>query len=292
MRDTIASHAAPLERHTMHIFQITSRYFETARKFVAPGLLLAASLLDPISLHAQSTSLQPTPVSFTSTSADQGNVSSLPDAPDVVMERGKTKNGVQTASASYSTQTIGAAYSFPSARQRERHFLLDLVGPTAFIAPAFESGIDTVRPLKVGFPPDGAIGPGNHPAHGDVPEWGEGAQGYAKRYADRFGQGLVGTTSRYALGEILREDVTYHRCQCTGILSRTAHAFLGAYTAHTHTGRAVPSLPAVASPFIASEVAVAAWYPSRYNTSDALRVSVLNYVAAPFKNLFSEFIAK
>jgi hypothetical protein len=292
VRDTIASHAAPLERHTMPIFQITSRYFKTARSLVAPGLLLAASLLKPIFLHAQSTSLQPAPVSFTSTSADQGSSSSLPDAPDAVMERGRTNNGVQTASASYSTQTIGGASSFPSARQRERHFLLDLVGPTAFIAPAFESGIDTLRPLKVGFPTDGATGSGNHPAHGDVPEWGEGVQGYAKRYADRFGQGLVGTTSRYALGEILRKDVTYHRCQCTGILPRTAHAFLGAYTAQTHAGRAVPSLPAVASPFIASEVAVAAWYPSRYNTSDALRVSVLNYVAAPFKTLFSEFIAK
>jgi hypothetical protein len=276
----------------MPILQTTSRYFETARKLVTPGVLLAASLLDPISLHAQSTSLQPTPVSVTSTSADQGSSTSLPDSPDAVMERRKTINNVQAESASLGTQILGAAYTFPSARQRARHFLLDLVGPTGFIAPAFESGIDTVRPLKVGFPSDGATGPGNHPAHGDVPEWGEGAQGYAKRYADRFGQGLVGTTSRYALGEILREDVTYHRCECTGILPRTAHAFLGAYTAHTHTGRAVPSLPAVASPLIASEVAVAAWYPSRYNASDVLRVSVLNYVAAPFKNLFSEFIAK
>ena len=165
----------------MPIFQTTSRYFETARKLVAPGLLLAASLLSPISLHAQSISLQPTPVSFTSTSADQGNASSLPDGPDAVIERGKSNNEVQVASANYGTHTIGGAYSFPSARQRERHFLIDLVGPTAFIAPAFESGIDRVRPLRVGFPSDVATGPGNHPAHGDVPEWGEGVQGYAKR---------------------------------------------------------------------------------------------------------------
>ena len=276
----------------MPIFRKTFISFETAHSFFVPGLLLAASLLDTISLHARSTNLQPAPVSFTSTSADQESFTSLPDAPDAVIEHGKTNNEVQAAPASYGTQTISGAYSFPSARQRERQFLLDLIGPTAFITPVFQSSIDTVRPLKVGFPSEGATGPRNHPAHGDVPEWGEGVQGYAKRYADGFGQGLVGTTSRYALGEILREDVTYHRCQCTGILPRTAHAFLGAYTAHTHTGRAVPSLPAVASPFIASEVAVAAWYPSRYNTSDALRVSVLNYVAAPFKNLFSELIAK
>jgi hypothetical protein len=66
--------------------------------------------------------------------------------------------------------------SFP----RKRRFLLDLVGPTAFIAPTFEAGIDTARPLKSGYPSDGVIASGNHPAHGDVPEWGEGAQGYAK----------------------------------------------------------------------------------------------------------------
>ena len=134
--------------------------------------------------------------------------------------------------------TIGGAYlRFAAFDKGERLFLLDLVGPTAFIAPAFESGIDTLaRPLKVGYPFRRCqLHPETIPAHGDLPEWGEGAQGYAKRYADRFGQGLVGTTSRYTLGEIMREDVSYHRCQCTGLLPRTAHAFLGAYTAHTHT---------------------------------------------------------
>ncbi len=95
MRDTIASHAAPLERHTMPVFQTTSMYFETGRSLIAPGLLLAASLLGPLSLHAQSTKLQPTSVSFTSASVDQRSSSSLPDAPDAVMERGKTNNSVQ-----------------------------------------------------------------------------------------------------------------------------------------------------------------------------------------------------
>jgi hypothetical protein len=265
---------------------------ETAQGIFASGLLLAISLLAPVTLRAQNNNLQRHPISQVSTFTASENASSLPEAPHPVSDSSETNEAHQAASASQAGATTGGESAFRSFRQRQRHFLLDLVGPTAFIAPAFESGIDSARPLKVGYPFDGVIAPGNHPAHGDVPEWGEGAQGYAKRYADRFGQGLVGTTSRYALGEILREDVTYHRCECTGILPRTAHAFLGAYTAHTHRGRAVPSLPAVASPFIASEVAVAAWYPSRYNTSDALRVSVLNYVAAPFKNLFSEFIAK
>lgn len=272
----------------MPIFHRVPWSLDTAQGFISPRLLLAVCLLSPISLYPQNTN----PVSRTSMSPDSGSASLLPDAPDAATGHGLADRGVQAAAAAPSIQTTGSIASFPSFRQRERRFVLDLIGPTAFIAPAFEASIDTIRPLKVGYPSDGASGPGNHPAHGDVPEWGEGVQGYAKRYADRFGQGLVGTASRYALGEVLREDVTYHRCQCTGLLPRTAHAFVGAYTAHTHSGRAVPSLPAVASPFIATEVAVEAWYPNRYNTSDALRVSVLNYVAAPFKNLFMEFIAK
>ena len=271
---------------------LNSRFSKAAQNLVTPGLLLALGLLAPISLHAQSHTLQTTLLSEPSTSSSLAAASALPEAPDPAVDPARMGTDIPAATAFPGAHTPGNPSSFPSFRQRERRFLLDLVGPTAFIAPAFQAGIDTARPLKVGYPSDGFMAPGNHPAHGDVPEWGEGAQGYAKRYADRFGQGLVGTTSRYALGEILREDVTYHRCQCTGLLPRTAHAFLGAYTAHIRNGRAVPSLPAVASPFIASEVAVAAWYPSRYDASDALRISVLNYVAAPFKNLFAEFIAK
>ena len=265
----------------------TFNYFETARSLIAPGLLLATGLLGPICLEAQSLHLQPATVYLEFIPSHSESSSSLPDAPDAM----KTERAAQNPSVHPGVQTTSESWLI-SFRQRERYFLQDLIGSTAFIASAFQSTIDTVRPLKVGYPSDGVIASGNHPAHDDVPEWGEGAQGYAKRYADRFGQGLVGTTSRYALGEILREDVTYHRCHCAGVLPRTANALVGAYTAHTRSGRVVPSLPAVASPFIASEFAVVAWYPSRYNASDALRISVLNYVAAPFKNLFAEFIGK
>jgi hypothetical protein len=269
----------------------TLRSLKATRSLAVAGLLLAAGLQATISLHAQDTNLSTSAVSLTNF-PHLGSGSLLPEAPEAVTDHGGTNRDMQSPSAYPGVQTTGDASSFPDFRQRARRFLLDFGGPTAFVAPAFEAGIDTARPLKAGYPSDGVLASGNHPAHGDVPEWGEGAQGYAKRYADRFGQGLVGTASRYALGEVLRQDVTYHRCQCTGLFTRTAHAFLGAYTAHTRSGRAIPSLPAVASPFIASEVAVAAWYPSRYDASDALRISVLNYVAAPFKNLLAEFITK
>ena len=109
-----------------------------------------------------------------------------------------------------------------------------------------------------------------------------------KRYASRYGQNLAGTTIKYGLGELLREDVTYRRCDCTGVLPRISHAFVASLVAHTESGRAVPSLPAIVSPFLASEIAVKAWYPARYDTSDALRTSANVYYTVPLKNLFYE----
>lgn len=181
------------------------------------------------------------------------------------------------------------AYNFPTRTQRVHAYLYDLAGPGAFLAPVGAAIADQTHPLKVDYPGDGDTAPGLHPAHGTVPEWGEGFDGYAKRYADRFGQGLINTTSRYALAELLHEDVTYHRCTCTGAAPRALHALSQVFLAHTSAGRAIPSIPAIVSPYIASEVAVAAWYPARYNTSDALRISIPIFAGALPRDLLAEF---
>ncbi len=125
-----------------------------------------------------------------------------------------------------------------------------------------------------------------------MPEWGEGFDGYAKRYASRYGQSLVSTTTRYGLGELLHEDVSYHKCQCTGTLARSAHALEQSFVAHTSSGKAVPSIPALVSPFVGAEVAVAGWYPARYTVSDALRTSSNLYVSLPVQNLVNEFLRR
>ena len=101
--------------------------------------------------------------------------------------------------------------------------------------------------------------------------------------------GLIGTTTRYGLGELLREDVSYHRCECAGFLPRTEHALIESFVAHTQSGRAIPSLPALIAPFVAAEAGVAGWYPARYNVSDSLRTRSGLYYALPIKNLIDEF---
>lgn len=220
-----------------------------------------------------------------SSTSTESAVLALPDDPSAELQSAQAPSApLQQAAPSKAPNP-----NYRPMKVRERLFLYDLIGPGAFLVTGVQAGVDQGRTLKVPYPPDGFVGPGNHPAHGAIPEWGEGFDGYAKRYASRFGQNLAGTTIKYGLGELLREDVTYHRCDCTGVLPRISHAFVASLVAHTESGRAVPSLPAVVSPFLASEIAVKAWYPARYNTSDALRTSANVYYTLPLKNLFYEF---
>jgi len=208
----------------------------------------------------------------------------LPDAPETAAVAGR-----QTSMKAPSPLASAYVYVSPTRGGRAHAYLYDLVGPGAFLAPAISSGVDQTHGLKVAYPSDGFAGPGLHPAHGTVPEWSAGFEGYSKRYADRFGQGLLNTTSRYGLAEILREDVTYHRCTCTGTAARAVHALGQTFVAHTRSGRAVPSIPAIVSPFAASEIAVAAWYPSRFKTSDALRISIPIFAGALPRAFLAEF---
>ena len=180
------------------------------------------------------------------------------------------------------------SYVFPGRTERRKAFLTDFVGPGAFIAPVFQSIADQTFPLKVSYPRDGYPGPGAHPEHGAIPEWSQGFDGYTKRYASRFGMGLIGTASRFGIGELLHQDVSYHPCQCTGILPRSFHAITQAFIAHTASGRSIPSVAALISPFVGAGVATVAWYPARYNASDALRTSTALYLSLPLKNLVKE----
>jgi hypothetical protein len=113
----------------------------------------------------------------------ESKTSPLPDAPTA--QQGSFPAARSTGTASHGANS--QVYVFPTFGERKKHYIYDLVGPGAFIGAAVQSAIDQTHPLKVGYPPDGFVGIGKHPAHGSVPEWGEGADGFGKRYASRFG---------------------------------------------------------------------------------------------------------
>ena len=263
---------------------------------VAKGATICGALCFSGLLSAQSVNLGPE--THHESVADVAALS-LPDAPDssssLAVE--DLPEAPTPANAAGTLHSVGGANSplnsaFPDPHQRFKGYLAAAFGPGAFIAAGISAAVDQTHSLKVGYPADGFPGTGNHPDHGTVPEWGEGFDGYAKRYASRYGMSLVSTTTRYGLGEALHEDVSYHRCECTGTLHRTEHALEQSFIAHTASGKAVPSIPALVSPFVGAEVGVAGWYPARYNVSDALRTSTNLYISAPIQNLVNEFLRR
>lgn len=157
-------------------------------------------------------------------------------------------------------------------------FLYDAFGPGTWIAAGILAGRDQARNHSSDTKP-----------HGEPPEWGQGAEGYGDRYASRFGQMVISQTVRYGTGALLHEDVSYHRCQCSGFLPRFSHAFVGSYTAKTRSGKSTFSLPNVIGPLAAGQIAAAGWYPSRFDQRQGLRLSVPLLTGAPIRNIIHEF---
>ena len=81
------------------------------------------------------------------------------------------------------------------------------------------------------------------------PEWGQGAEGYNKRFTSDFGIAAVTTTTRYALSEAFHEDTLYYRCECKGMFRRLSHAVISTFTARRgDDGHRVFSFPDVVAP--------------------------------------------
>ena len=165
----------------------------------------------------------------------------------------------------------GRPYLFPDGKQQFRNYLYYTFGPPALISTAIGAVLDQNKPAP--------------------PEWDSGAQGYGERYGWRFGMNIVTQTTEYSLGALMHEDVAFHRCRCSGFLPRSAHAVISTLAAKTAGGQTVFSVPALVSPYAGSFTAVNAWYPSRYEASDAIRIGSISFAYKVAGNLIGEFIA-
>jgi hypothetical protein len=181
----------------------------------------------------------------------------------------------QSSSVTDPQSALGAGvahnYTFPDGRQQFHNYLYNTFGPPGLISTAIGAGLEQSKPAP--------------------PEWDSGAEGYAERYGSRFGMSLISETTKYSLGAVMNEDVSFHRCDCTGLIPRSVHAVAATLTARTRTGHAIFSLPALVSPYAGSFAAVNAWYPSRYEPADAFRIGSMSFVYKVAGNLVGEFIA-
>jgi hypothetical protein len=164
----------------------------------------------------------------------------------------------------------GLTYVRPTERTKIRNYVFDAYGPYPVAGAAFAAGINQWS---------------NAP-----PEWGQGTEGFSKRFGSDFAIATIGTTTRYGLAEAFREDTLYYRCECRGVLPRMSNAVISTFTARRgQDGHRVFSLPALLAPYAGSMVAVYGWFPSRFGAKDAFRMgnySLLGYMGG---NLALEF---
>lgn len=161
-------------------------------------------------------------------------------------------------------------YVRPTQRTMAENYVFVAFGPYPIGAAALAGGIDQWS---------------NAP-----PEWGQGAQGFGKRFGSDYTIAAIEGTTSYGLAELLREDTLYYRCDCTGPFPRLRHAVISTFTGHRgQGGHRVFSFPAVIAPYAGSMVAVYTWYPQRFGTKDAFRMgnySLLGYIGG---NITLEF---
>ena len=180
-------------------------------------------------------------------------------------------SGDPSATAEIATSgTLDLTYVRPTQGVMVTNYVFDAYGPYPIAGAAFAAGINQWT---------------NSP-----PEWGQGAEGFSKRFGSNFGIAAIGTTTRYGLAQAFKEDTLYYRCECAGPLPRLRHAVISTLTGRRGAnGHRVFSFSALTAPYAGSMIAVYVWYPDRFNAKDAFRMgnySLLGYMGS---NIALEF---
>jgi hypothetical protein len=160
----------------------------------------------------------------------------------------------------------------PSARERFHRYVADAFGPAALLA----AGIAAATDQPVNAPP----------------EWKQGAAGFERRMASRFGQFAVAETARYGLAAAFDLDTRYRGCECRGALPRLGHALLSSVTARAADGRRAVSLPDLVAPYAGGLAAASAWYPSRFGPKDGVRMGTWAFGIHAGVSIVREFLPR
>lgn len=162
-------------------------------------------------------------------------------------------------------------YVRPTQKTKLRNYAFDIFGPYPIVGVGLAAGI--------------------HQGSNSPPEWGQGAEGYGKRFASDFGIATVTTTTRYALAEVFHEDTLYYRCDCNGFFPRLKHSMISTLTSRRgNDGHRVFSVPALVAPYAGSMTAVYGWYPNRYDYKDGFRMGNYTLLVYMGGNIAREFL--
>jgi hypothetical protein len=167
-------------------------------------------------------------------------------------------------------EALDFIYVQPTERTKLNNYVFDAFGPYPIVAVGVAAGINQWT---------------NSP-----PEWGQGTEGFGKRFGSDSGIAAIDTTTRYGLAEAFREDTLYYRCECSGLFPRLRHAVVSTLIARRgEDGHRVFSFSALASPYAGSITAIYGWYPNRFGAKDAFRMGNYSLLAYMGGNIAFEF---
>lgn len=186
------------------------------------------------------------------------------------LSAGAQQPGVNQPAPVASPQASNNDYVFPTSEQRLKRYGRSMFGPFAVTRVALSAAIDQWD---------------------DSPEeWGQGAEGYGKRFASQFGRNAIRQTVTFGLSEALRLDTGFERSKRKGFGPRLKDALLQNVTSRTRTGKRVISAPILVGAYTAPVIAYETWYPERHSYKDGLRSGSISLAAGFAINVAREFL--
>ncbi len=119
--------------------------------------------------------------------------------------------------------------------------------------------------------------------------WGQGMEGYSKRFANRFGRYTLAKSFEAGGAALLQHEVRYLPSKRSGFFPRSAHALTANFITYDRNGHRTPHVTRVGS-VIAAEFTGNLWMPDGHRgASEAMRGAGMQLGLSSAFNLFREF---
>jgi hypothetical protein len=157
--------------------------------------------------------------------------------------------------------TKSATFTPLTQHERNQLYFKTMINPVGFVKAGFSAGIDQWN---------------------DKPEeWGQGASGYGKRYANILGQYSIQRTVTFGVSSVLHEDNRYFNSGKTGIWPRTEYALASGILARHDDGSRHISISQIGG-VAAGAFLSRSWQPSSTHSAgdgaQSFGISMLNNI--------------
>jgi hypothetical protein len=114
-----------------------------------------------------------------------------------------------------------------------------------------------------------AVGAGVSHLNNTPAEWGQGAEGFAKRFANSFAKHVLKKGIQYPVAKLFHEELSYKRSDKTGFGPRLKYALLGVVITHkTTTGKSTIAKGELAGAFGSGFIS-RLWQPASVRTASS-----------------------